>query len=521
MLLLSLISLVSLPVLHTFPFIFIMPSGIRKTSTLILPKPGQQYNSNEVIETEIYEITKQTTIKMLKERLELYGLPRDGIRNVLIGRLEEFASDQMAWRSLFQPQSKRKRGSQTGKRKESHSAKRVSVMFNNNNDQPVVHPYRFEGTHRPVQIQTEFQEMQLDNWTDSVLADCRDANWEGAAMLANPSHQATEDNLPAEEAELSDDRGYSTKATMRRILLHVKGIDQVLHDKIFITQTAPPSVPASAGITAPYAVASTFSTHLAPPPDSIIPPPPTSSPLANHIEFPSMIAAMPTPAQPSSDHLPTASSWSSTQVPSKHTVTLQLENGTLTFDQWEIPDPPAQHFSKQIPKLFAEWDTGTLLRVSGQYIPLKHWPDIYRARAGGKPGVWDTLKVEFANWKYLVEEKERLGSEDAFWAVYTKEDGSPLGYQKILDRLKKARADRDRADANAARKYFGNDLLRVDTNGAFQYEKGGKMKLYVKDHAIAGAWRKLLVRDPVVLARWEAIEAAEITQLLVSLNIPL
>ena len=123
--------------------------------------------------------------------------------------------------------------------------------------------------------------------------------------------------------------------------------------------------------------------------------------------------------------------------------------------------------------------------------------------------------------QHLVEEKERLGSEDAFWALYSKEDGSRLCYQHILNRLKQARVDRNRADADAARRYFGHDLQRADTNGAFQYGKKGKTMVYVKDQAIAEAWRELLARDPMVAAGWEAMEAAKIMDLLISLNIPL
>ena len=43
--------------------------------------------------------------------------------------------------------------------------------------------------------------------------------------------------------------------------------------------------------------------------------------------------------------------------------------------------------------------------------------------------------------QYLVEEKERLGSEDVFWAVYSKEDGLQLCCQHILNRLKQTRVD--------------------------------------------------------------------------------
>ncbi len=102
--------------------------------------------------------------------------------------------------------------------------------------------------------------------------------------------------------------------------------------------------------------------------------------------------------------------------------------------------------------------------------------------------------------------------------MYSKEDGTPLRYQHILNCLKRARAHRNRADADSARRYFGHDLQRADTNGAFKYGKKGKTMVYVKDQAIAEAWRELLARDPLVAARWEAMEIAD---LLTSLDIPL
>ncbi len=179
---------------------------------------------------------------------------------------------------------------------------------------------------------------------------------------------------------------------MRQILVHLKGIDRVLHDRDIMTRQP--------------AISPTIHTHLAPLPAYILPPPfliPAPSPEA--MGFPAAPPTVPAPGvavslwsdryQATPPQYPIADS----AIPDEHVLTLQLDNRTLTFDRREIPDPPAQHFSSQISKLFAEWETGTLLQVSGQYIPLKHWPKIYHTRAGAKRGVWNTLKVEFANWK--------------------------------------------------------------------------------------------------------------------------
>ncbi|KAI0691160.1 hypothetical protein C8T65DRAFT_545039, partial [Cerioporus squamosus] len=187
----------------------------------------------------------------------------------------------------------------------------------------------------------------------------------------------------------------------------------------------------------------------------------------------------------------------------------------LTFDVRQIPDPPRRHFSQNISELFYEWDNGGLLKIAGRPIPLKYWPDLYQKRSqkrtGGKPEIeagWELLKVEYGKWRWLVEEKDRLGSEEAFWAAHSNERGERLQFSQIQERLKHHRTSTQAKDAQAARDYFGGDLTRADTRGVFTYKKGSKTIVMSNNKQVAEQWRKLLARDAVIAANWEAMRTA-------------
>lgn len=90
--------------------------------------------------------------------------------------------------------------------------------------------------------------------------------------------------------------------------------------------------------------------------------------------------------------------------------TVYLGSEKLTFDMRDLKPPPVCHYSKDIPRLFVEWETSQLLVINGRGIPLKHWPVIYQRRVcrdGGDEGVrglvgnrtWESIKVMWGNWK--------------------------------------------------------------------------------------------------------------------------
>ena len=88
-------------------------------------------------------------------------------------------------------------------------------------------------------------------------------------------------------------------------------------------------------------------------------------------------------------------------IPREYRLTIVIDGLSLTLDARHVPDPPIQHFSKNVNTLFEHWKESTILSVDGHGIPLKYWPDVYKGlgRLGFKRKAWEAIKVEWGNWK--------------------------------------------------------------------------------------------------------------------------
>ncbi|KAI0702877.1 hypothetical protein BC835DRAFT_1410906 [Cytidiella melzeri] len=192
-------------------------------------------------------------------------------------------------------------------------------------------------------------------------------------------------------------------------------------------------------------------------------------------------------------------------IPEKHRGVFSIDGSAITFDKGvPICNLPSVHFLQRIPDLFHHWNKSNLVMLNGHGVPVKHWDRLYKVRGAGvaQSSQWANARAEWANWKYIVEEMEHLGSESAFWAKYTGTDSSPMKYQAILALLKAARIARNVRDAQDARAYFGGNLGRSDANGVFEYKKGSRVYLAMKNEKNASAWQDLLARDAVVALNW-------------------
>ncbi|KAL6305559.1 hypothetical protein BKA93DRAFT_824946 [Sparassis latifolia] len=97
---------------------------------LQLPRPGQTVVGDDELEVIGFEITSQTTIPILKEKLKGYGLPVSGNKDALLEWLREFAADKESWRGLLlQPRQMQQRGARTGERANTQSAKHIVEQF--------------------------------------------------------------------------------------------------------------------------------------------------------------------------------------------------------------------------------------------------------------------------------------------------------------------------------------------------------------------------------------------------------
>jgi hypothetical protein len=87
---------------------------------------------------------------------------------------------------------------------------------------------------------------------------------------------------------------------------------------------------------------------------------------------------------------------------------LKLANGrSLFFEKQRVPDPPSISFAKDLPRMMRMWDdnlpewnpSDAVLRIRGEPIALKHWPEVYRY---GKSSQWEGTKKNWAHWRVSV-----------------------------------------------------------------------------------------------------------------------
>ncbi|KAI0708334.1 hypothetical protein C8Q76DRAFT_744156 [Earliella scabrosa] len=185
-----------------------------------------------------------------------------------------------------------------------------------------------------------------------------------------------------------------------------------------------------------------------------------------------------------------------------------IDGTPLYFDKTQVPNVPMINYSDDLPRLFREWHKSNTLVVNGRGIPVKDWERFYKKRSGIKEHAWELVRVKWGNWKFLVMERERFPTEDAFWAKYSDAEGHRLGYQKILDHLQEERIAAYAYDAAAALWFFNEDLTSPDTYGYFIYKKTGKVEVCKQTQTVAERWHKLLADKPDVAQRWERVRGA-------------
>ena len=82
---------------------------------------------------------------------------------------------------------------------------------------------------------------------------------------------------------------------------------------------------------------------------------------------------------------PCGSPSTTSPIPREYRLVLTIDSQRLTYDARHVPDPPIQHFSKNINLLFDHWTSSRILSIVG--------------RMGLKRKAWEAIKVEWCNWK--------------------------------------------------------------------------------------------------------------------------
>ncbi|KAG1873455.1 hypothetical protein C8R48DRAFT_769887 [Suillus tomentosus] len=483
---------------------------------ICLPELGKTLGVNEQPQTVEFVIQQDTTVKMLREKLKEYGLQTTGKKADLIERLREYAADDTSWRLLFQPARKGARGSYTGRRTAKLSAQRITSQFGEHELTLVQHRSK-RGVGRVVQSLTPADIDNNDAWAADALqvVGTQRPAAQSANMLLSATEQPTlfapqfsaHTNLPPAGTtypahELTTEDRQSLSLRFRRLERTVAGLEDTLIERVNNLEMGISNQIAHKIAPLLRTSFDAFGTSITQQP---------LRPAHPHPHTASMQSSS-APAQPFTTPTPAAQTAIPTQsIPPSNLAILQLEGRELVFDKTMVMPPPAVRFSTDISALFREWHQSTYLVVNGNGIPIKFWGDVYKKCTGQNSKAWALRKVQWGQWKFIMEERLRFASDDAFWTAWTDTNGQRVGYTKLCDTLQRQRMARDTRDAATARSFFGGNLDHLDAQGMFRYAKSGVSKLMSKDVDIARKWRELLTTGSSLSQRWKGSPLADST----------
>lgn len=263
---------------------------------------------------------------------------------------------------------------------------------------------------------------------------------------------------------------------------------------------------------------------------------PQSQPQFDHAPYTRSATSISTPAAYITLPVPPMSLTHGRSIPAseispQNLVVLTLGDEELAVDRTTVPDPPSIVFSHDLSALFAAWHCSDALVVNGRGIPIKYWPLFYHAKNGIKGGAWKALRTIWGNWKvslvkliskadtnspnlapqFVVEERERFESDDAFWDAHSAND-THLDYTTILKRLADNRASQAQQDVHDVMLFFNGDLSHPNANGAFTYTSGKTTKVFTKAGDISKKWRALLGSNTLIAHAWDLRHEAKLNQ---------
>ncbi|KAI0752952.1 hypothetical protein C8Q80DRAFT_1118221 [Daedaleopsis nitida] len=507
---------------------------IQPDDILILPDPGQGVD-RDIPEFATREIRlPEHKNESLKAILSAYGLPKSGNRQTLISRLRDFAGDRERWTTTviwciltMYP----KVYFILQKDVSEEISQRIVSLFGPKETPQVFKPKKSGTETRPATLLSPQKCAENDAWTSLVFERRRQqrggATDEFSKTADSGTHGNVQSNDDAGSGELPGNKLTTTSIRIERLNRQVVNLDDhlahefgavhthlaSLHGLVVslatqhgISPSLPtPALPHSTSIAQSEAAFSGLSISAIPTHLQLSH---TSRQLA--ISLPEISAINPGASiilspQSSATVSEGPIFQDDSEIQAENKLTFDLDGTTLTFDKTTVPNPPKVSFANDVTRLFREWHHSTLLVINGRGIPIKHWERFYKKRAGIKQFAWDRVRVQWGQWKFLVEARERFPSEEAFWAKYTDENGQQYGFQKLLDHLQGDRKDGSTHDAEAALWFFGNDLSSSRALGYFTYKKSGKMLICSKPQAIAEKWRKLLREQSEVAADWALV----------------
>ncbi|TFY58509.1 hypothetical protein EVG20_g8123 [Dentipellis fragilis] len=500
---------------------------------LRLPRLGEALQAGTESELDHVEISHALTKNRLSQYLRGYGLPHTGKRDDLISRLRAYADDPSQWTGQYQGAKAHVRGSNNGSRAQRNSAKRCRAQFAEDHE-TVTYPSKRTALSLP-DLRTKH-----DIEAENALA----ARVVALAALPSPTTALptvldTGTNHPVEDESACAWSGEAAALTeirsLRREVCRLRGelhqqVQGALMLRASIAPWAAPGVALREHPTAAHSAATPAVTLNPPTPAHVYLhgtscTPPTSSPIATASLAPHAAASTPASTSQHASHSPPDDPTSGARTRTLYLDAARLDG--VVFDLTALRPPPTISFNNNLDGLFVEWYASDRIVLGGRGIPICVWDKLYKK--AGPTGhdatpkrmsadvprlqkAWRKFRGIWGQWKFIMDEFERLGSSSTnFWAKYKTDTGGRMLYQHILDSLQNERACATaELDGLVARirSFFGGDLQHPDAQGKFIYKKSGRTVVVSTNSQIVERWNQLLDEHNDLRLRWEQLQPA-------------
>ncbi|KAJ3540346.1 hypothetical protein NM688_g6237 [Phlebia brevispora] len=305
-----------------------------------------------------------------------------------MNRLARFAENPTEWYSMFQRRVDRQRGSMTGKRAQSRTAKRIVKQFPP--AQVEVEGFRsMRGkAQRPIKELSDGQIAEIDAWAKDVLITARDVPGPVRSVygLDDPVVTRRTEYERLEGLVLSTKDGQGELREMIRAMSFLS--PTAPHEPVFEgipwdVDPRPPSDMLSPIFTVPHLPFGPVARPSGTAPIVI-----TASEMTPGFAVPQQLSMSTAATHNMQAVHGTQPAWATPEgpgpSPSLNMDILILPDGSeIIYDKTlvtSMPNPPSMHFSKNLPSLMLHWNESTLLSINGQGIPVKFWDFVYSVR---------------------------------------------------------------------------------------------------------------------------------------------
>ncbi|KAJ7791080.1 hypothetical protein B0H14DRAFT_3161085 [Mycena olivaceomarginata] len=450
---------------------FEMPKDISEDPAL--PFPGEYGPTGFATQ---YIRLKTLSKPQLSDHCKTFKLPYTGNMATLTNRLEDFSKDKSRWERLIPGATNAHKGprkpNEDKKTKPKISTIRREHLFQ---DADGVRVLNAPVTERSKDLRTAEEKAAILPWAQRIVSKY--------PYQPNPDNSNTNASIYPQPTSLDND------GTARS--MPCAGSPQQTNGTPQNNQTT--ELPLD--FIAPHCRGDSHTVQPTPPPDRPSMNPDTRAPVID--------PATPIPPPSRSERNSDASTTSDVPMVSPSSVDagsnaaplptriLQLAGGkSVTFDESDIPDPPAVSYAKNIEDLLGVWNdnspqwNGTSpLKIQNVPIPLVHYPLVYKYWKGSQ---WKGVKKVWFEWKILVQAMSR-DTTDNFWTRYSAPDKSGtlrrLKYTPLLKQLESERKAENQRLVDLA--------LAELTPEQLTYRKGSTRVRMTKPAMIAAHYRKL------------------------------